>query len=699
MTPSDPGDDTPGGDTPGGERPDDATVFSSPGVSRPPSRSEPAPPDGPAAHEDSSPEDDSDVTRFAPAPPPEPPAAPDLETRPSGGTIPINAVISHTYRIESLLAMGGMGEVYRARHLFNQRLYALKMIKPEFASDDRIIALFRREAGILESIRNPVIVGYSGLVLDENTHPFIVMEYVDGPSLADLIGTRTFTLADIRMLRDTLASALDETHRAGVVHRDISPDNIVLQDGQIDQPRIIDFGIARQEAAATTIIGDGFAGKYRYASPEQLGAYGGQVDGRSDIYSLGLVLAAIARGEPLDMGQTPTEVLARRATVPDLAGVPEDLWPDLTVMLEPDPADRPVEARSLIGHGVGAGGDGSAREASTSGGGRPRRSALIPALWGLLMLLAGGGLGALAWHEGWITIPGLDRSGSPPLTVDGTGQDRPESPATAESEANDSGVEEPPTPDTAATTIAESPAETPANTPADTGGEQVALRPPVPDPAALTRDLPCSSLSVAFEADMTARVAGYLETSDDLDRLRARLADVPEVTGIDTSAVAVAPRPLCAILGTLDAWRFTDGPIIHVGNGSGRYAVGDFLTLSIEPTLPRAHLHVVYIDATERLALHMLPNPVRRDTRAQAGVTVEIGEPGPSPSGVPRAYEMAPPVGRQMVLVAQGPEPLFEGDLRPEVEPLQDFLNAMLSAEADAGPMLRFSYAFVDIVP
>jgi len=332
------------------------------------------------------------------------PPRPAETTRPSGGTIPVGAVISHTYRIESLLAIGGMGEVYRAEHLFNQRIYALKMIKPEFASDDRIIALFRREAGILESIRNPVIVGYSGLVLDENNHPFIVMEYVDGPSLADLIGKRTFSVADVRLLRDKLASALDETHRRGIVHRDISPDNIVLQDGQIDQPRIIDFGIARQEAAATTLIGDGFAGKYRYASPEQLGAHGGRVDGRSDVYSLGLVLAAIARGKPLDMGTTPTEVLSKRATVPGLTGVPEEVWPDLTAMLHPDPADRPERAGDLIGmgeQGHGAAPDRRAGDRTAHGGRGGGRGKVIAITAGVLLLAGGGGAGYVAWQGGF----------------------------------------------------------------------------------------------------------------------------------------------------------------------------------------------------------------------------------------------------------------------------------------------------------
>ncbi|MQX36379.1 protein kinase domain-containing protein [Roseospira navarrensis] len=717
MTPSDP--DAPGR-TPGSPS-DDATVVSQPGGTTPP--------------------------------------AARGETRPSGGTIPIGGVISHTYRIEQLLAIGGMGEVYRARHLFNQRAYALKMIKPEFASDDRIIALFRREAGILESIRNPVIVGYSGLVLDENNHPFLVMEYVDGPSLADLIGRRRFSVGEVRQLRDRLAGALAETHRAGIVHRDISPDNIVLQDGDINQPKIIDFGIARQEAAATTLIGDGFAGKYRYASPEHLGAHGGQVDGRSDVYSLGLVLAAVARGNPLDMGHSPTELLARRADVPDLEGVPEDLWPDLTAMLHPNPADRPDTAADLIGMGAPAkAGETRRRGDARSGGGGKGRTLALAA--GLLLLAGGAGAGLWVWQGGLgsgadgpgavadtpadgpatpasganttttatgPTIPQADTGGTAATDGSASSDAKPErdaeteaiiaqmtprprpdnGPTAGDGPESDGATETTPDLDQTASTTApeDGPPGPPDQVQAEPGtetttapSEQVAVRPPVPDPGALTADLPCSALTVSFDAGMAASASGYLESRDDLDTLRARLADVPGLTGIDTSGVAVAPRPLCAILGTLEDWRFRDGPTIGFGNGTGRYRVGEFLTLDIQTTLPQSHLHAVFIDSNERLVLHMLPNPVRRDTAASAGETISLGAPEASPSGVPRAYEMAPPAGRHMVLVAQSPVPLFP-ELRPEVEPLQAFLEDLLRQETESGPMLRFTYAFIDIVP
>src|SRR6185437_4317042 len=113
---------------------------------------------------------------------------------------------------------------------------------------------------------------------------------------------------------------------------------------------IIDFGIAKSaDPGDRTVIGQDFAGKYSYVSPEQLGAYGGAVDGRSDIYSLALVLVAAARGRPLDMGSSPISVVEKRQSVPDLGDIPEELRDEIRPMLEPDPARRPQSMRELPG--------------------------------------------------------------------------------------------------------------------------------------------------------------------------------------------------------------------------------------------------------------------------------------------------------------------------------------------------------------
>ncbi len=137
-----------------------------------------------------------------------------------------------------------------------------------------------------------------------------------------------------------MAGGLAAAHEAGIVHRDVTPDNIILPGGDPARAKIIDFGIARL-AETKTVIGTGFAGKYAYASPEQFGLQGGEVTLRSDIYSLGLVLAQASRGRALDMGAEYPNVIAKRSSVPDLAEVDSRLIPLLQAMLQPDPRQRP----------------------------------------------------------------------------------------------------------------------------------------------------------------------------------------------------------------------------------------------------------------------------------------------------------------------------------------------------------------------
>ena len=267
----------------------------------------------------------------------------------AGSAIAPGSLLGHTYRIEALLARGGMGEVYRARHAELNTEHAIKIILPELASDSRIVDLFRREAAILRNIRNEAVVGYDGVFRDENGRLYLVMEFVDGPSLSKVMREGPLPPATMRRLQARLMDGLSAAHDKGVIHRDLSPDNVILPAGDVAKAKIIDFGISKvADPAAKTILGDDFAGKYSFVSPEQLGMFGGQVDARADIYSLGLVLAAAAVGEPLDMGTSPITVVEARRAVPDLGRVPAELRADLAAMLEPDPAQRPQSLRELM---------------------------------------------------------------------------------------------------------------------------------------------------------------------------------------------------------------------------------------------------------------------------------------------------------------------------------------------------------------
>jgi serine/threonine-protein kinase len=257
--------------------------------------------------------------------------------------------LNDTYEIDARIASGGMGEVYRGHNIQTGEPVAIKAILPELADNEAIYALFKKEATILGRLHHETIVRYYSFSRDPRIgRPYLAMEFVDGQSLADRISLGPLSAAEARTLFVRVADGLALAHNAGVVHRDLSPDNIILQNGDVRQPKIIDFGIARSAAAGGgTLIGGNFAGKYNFVSPEQLGIKNGEVTGRSDIYSLGLVMAAALRGDVLDMGGSHVEVVDKRRSVPDLTGVDESLRPLVEAMLQPDPESRPQSASDV----------------------------------------------------------------------------------------------------------------------------------------------------------------------------------------------------------------------------------------------------------------------------------------------------------------------------------------------------------------
>jgi hypothetical protein len=266
-----------------------------------------------------------------------------------GGTYPPGAVLLTSFRIEGLVASGGMGSVYRAVHLITGATVAIKTIRPEYAGDPTMAELFRREAQALRRIAHPAIVRYEGAFATDDGHMVLVMEFVDGPSLTDVLHNGALPVKAVRALRDRLASGLAAAHREGVVHRDLSPDNVILPGGRIEDAKIIDFGIARQERAeGATLVGSDFAGKLAWAAPEQFGLFAGNVDHRADIFSLGLVLAAAAVGRPLEMGNSMTRAILARNSDVDLTPVPEALHKDLRPMVRCDPGQRPASMEALL---------------------------------------------------------------------------------------------------------------------------------------------------------------------------------------------------------------------------------------------------------------------------------------------------------------------------------------------------------------
>ncbi|MBN9064299.1 MAG: hypothetical protein BGP06_13710 [Rhizobiales bacterium 65-9] len=265
------------------------------------------------------------------------------------GGLPAGTRLNDIYELESTIAAGGMGEVYKGRLIETGDPVAIKMIKPELAGNEAVLSLFRKEASALHYLHHDSIVRYFVFSVDRQLNrPYLAMEYVGGPSLSDYLKTAPLNYDQVTVLRKRIASGLQVAHDKGVIHRDMSPDNIILQDGEIGHAKIIDFGIARTtKLGHATVIGDGFAGKYNYVSPEQLGLYGGDVTNRSDIYSFGLVLAEAIIGRPIDMSGSQAEVIQKRQKVPDLGAVDPRLRPLIEWMLQPKPEDRPASMNEV----------------------------------------------------------------------------------------------------------------------------------------------------------------------------------------------------------------------------------------------------------------------------------------------------------------------------------------------------------------
>ncbi|MDF1872452.1 serine/threonine-protein kinase, partial [Vannielia sp.] len=265
--------------------------------------------------------------------------------------VAIGTQIMGTFEITEHIATGGMGEVYRGFNIHTEEPVAIKIVLAALAHDEKILSLFQKEATVLGRLHHDAIVRYMLFTVDPGIQrACLVMEFVEGRSLADFYAEEgKMPCEDVKTMMRRVASGLQKAHDLGVVHRDLSPDNVVIQDGLISHTKIIDFGIAKSaNFGGGTLLGGQFAGKYGYVSPEQLGRFKGVIEGTSDIYSLALVAAAACRGEPVDMGDSPAEAVERRMDVPDLSGVHDELRPLLERMLQPDPKDRPQSMQDVL---------------------------------------------------------------------------------------------------------------------------------------------------------------------------------------------------------------------------------------------------------------------------------------------------------------------------------------------------------------
>ncbi|MGW3785410.1 serine/threonine-protein kinase [Micromonospora chokoriensis] len=254
-------------------------------------------------------------------------------------------VLSGRYRLDERVATGGMGDVWRASDLILGRQVAVKVLLPALVSDPDFIARFRAEARIMAALRHPGIVqvfdcGADDLPDDGGRADYLVMEFVAGEPLSKRIETAgRLDVAETMSIVAQAAAALNAAHRGGIVHRDVKPSNLLVQeDGTVV---LVDFGVARSTDITSITSTNAVPGTALYMAPEQ--AAGRPVSGATDIYALGAVTYCCLTGSPPFTGDNPLQVAVRHLDdePPELPhDIPEAVRALVSRALTKDPLDR-----------------------------------------------------------------------------------------------------------------------------------------------------------------------------------------------------------------------------------------------------------------------------------------------------------------------------------------------------------------------
>lgn len=351
--------------------------------------------------------------------------APSVPQSPGGqaGIFDRGAVLGGRYRIENRIGIGGMGAVYKARDLELDRDVALKVIRPEFEADEEVLARFKQEIILAREITHRNVVRIYDLGLAEGIK-FISMEFIEGKDLTTIVRqSGPMSVEDASLVVEQICLALDAAHQEGVVHRDLKPQNVMIaSDGRVV---VMDFGIARSLQDSSMTQTGALLGTPDYMSPEQV--KGEQVDARTDIFALGIILFELLTGTLPYTGDTPMATMFKRTQ--EKAMPVRDLNPELPPYvgdiirrcLEIQPHKRYQSAREIL-QDLGAWRGGgtqmtmgptmmAVRPTTTAGSNRLKYGLIGGAVLAVVVLITAG---VLLWPEGEPAPVGADQASAVP---------------------------------------------------------------------------------------------------------------------------------------------------------------------------------------------------------------------------------------------------------------------------------------------
>ncbi len=262
-------------------------------------------------------------------------------------------VIGGRYQLLHELERGGTGTVYRGVHVHVNRPVAVKVLRAALAGNARVADRFAREARIISSLEHPHTLKLYDFGWMEDDRPYLVTEFLDGQTLARRLESGPLSVGESARVAVAILSSLGEAHGKGIVHRDLKPSNVFLQSTDHgERVRVLDFGIARFTASTTLTEPGMIMGTPAYMSPEQ--SLRDDIDGRSDLYSVGAILFECLTGRPPFIAPNPQTLILKHALMPpprlsDLAdGLPSGLEDVVSVLLEKNPELRPLDADTVI---------------------------------------------------------------------------------------------------------------------------------------------------------------------------------------------------------------------------------------------------------------------------------------------------------------------------------------------------------------